>query len=68
MHETAQKGLPRPAVWFVGLSWFVCAGLAVMGYLATHAWIVAGVFGGIAFLVTIGVANAAQLMHRGNAR
>jgi hypothetical protein len=65
IHETGQQGLPRWAAWTLAIVWMLAAGAAVVGYLATHAWLVVGVFGGVAFIVSIGVANAVQLMRRG---
>ena len=64
LDETARNGLPRWAAWTVAGAWLVAVLAAVGGYLATRSWLVVGVFLGLAFLITIGVANAASLLRR----
>lgn len=56
--------MPRWGTWTLLLTWAVAAAASVGGYLASHSWLVVGMFCGIAFIVTVGVANAAQLMKR----
>jgi hypothetical protein len=64
LDKTGRTGLPRRATIAVAIAWLLAFAFAVIAYVANGSWLAVGTFLGIAFLITVGVANAESLMRR----
>jgi hypothetical protein len=65
LDETGRNGLPRWGTITLVVAWVLGIAFAVIAYVASGSWLAVGIFLGIAFLISVGVANAASLMRRG---